>query len=277
MRLCRILLLPALAVLALVIPTAPAASAAQVIPGFEVVCFYSHTLEDDPIVFPGLPGAAHSHDFLGNRSVNASSTTESLRRGSTNCRNPADTAAYWTPVLYQDGRAVHPDRLHAYYRWGNVPTVERIQPFPAGLKIIAGDAQATGPQSTQVIGWGCGVPGAPLQNHPVSCGAGQKIVLNIFFPNCWDGTRFDSPDHRSHMAYSRHGSCPASHPVIVPRLTQSLGYPITSATGITLSSGAYYTAHADFWNTWNQPALEQLVRGCINAGRQCGPVTGPVS
>ena len=28
-------------------------------------CGYSHPLTDDPIVFPGQPGASHFHDFFG--------------------------------------------------------------------------------------------------------------------------------------------------------------------------------------------------------------------
>ena len=27
--------------------------------------------------------------------------------------------------------------------------------------------------------------------------------------------------------------------------------------------------HADFWNTWNQARLEQLVSNCVNAGKKC--------
>src|SRR5207302_6794130 len=30
--------------------------------GFIVLCDYSHTLSDDPIVYPQQPGASHSHD-----------------------------------------------------------------------------------------------------------------------------------------------------------------------------------------------------------------------
>jgi hypothetical protein len=78
-------------------------SAASVIPGFQVNCFYSHRLKDDPIVFPGTPGAAHMHDFFGNRSTDAFSTTASLRAASTNCQNSDDKSGYWAPTLYSRG------------------------------------------------------------------------------------------------------------------------------------------------------------------------------
>src|SRR3569833_4220603 len=33
---------------------------------FQVNCSPSHHQPDDPIVFPGLPGASHDHTFIGN-------------------------------------------------------------------------------------------------------------------------------------------------------------------------------------------------------------------
>jgi hypothetical protein len=250
----------------------PSATSATVIPGFEIFCFYSHTAKDDPIVDPGMPGGAmHLHDFAGNTSTSATSTEAGLRSSKSNCQLSADTAAYWTPVLYSHGRAVHPDRLHSYYRAGNLNVVSKIRPIPAGLKMIAGDVKSTTAQPINVIGWNCGVQGAALYSHPISCHTGQKVVLHIFFPNCWDGVHLDSADHKSHMAYSHNGACPTSHPIAIPRVTEDYGYPILDGRAITLSSGSYLTAHADFWNTWNQTVMNRLTRDCINAGRQCGP------
>lgn len=250
------------------------ASATSTIPGFEVFCFYSHTLKDDPIVSPGEPGQSmHIHDFAGNLSTNADSTVAELQASKSNCQLPQDTAAYWTPELISHGKVIHADRLHSYYRWGTIADVANIAPMPSGLKLVAGNSMATSAQSTSVVGWNCGVQGQQQYDHPISCRSGQKIVQHFFFPNCWDGVNLDSPDHTSHMAYSYNGTCPASHPVAVPRLTEDYGYPITDATQLTLSSGSYLTAHADFWNTWNQAAMVALTKACINKGRQCGPVT----
>ena len=38
---------------------------------------------------------------------------------------------------------------------------------------------------------------------------------------------------------------------------------------LTLSSGPYYTLHADFWNTWIQAKLNQLVETCLNQHVRC--------
>jgi hypothetical protein len=53
------------------------------------------------------------------------------------------------------------------------------------------------------------------------------IRATIIFPSCWDGVTLDSPDHRSHVAYSPGSSglgglagdkCPSTHPVRIPQV-----------------------------------------------------------
>src|SRR4051794_15498776 len=84
------------------------------VPLFIVHCAFSHRAMDDPIVHPGMPGAAHSHDFFGNTTTNAYSTLQSLRAGSTTCDIPGDTAAYWMPTVYDGGIAIQPQRVTVY-------------------------------------------------------------------------------------------------------------------------------------------------------------------
>ena len=76
------------------------------------------------------------------------------------------------------------------------------------------------------------------------------------------------------MAYPFAGACPADHPVVLPKLTLTVVYPITDGKGASLSSGDATTLHADFWNTWQQAALEQEVANCLNAGLVCGELQG---
>src|SRR5262245_35670801 len=47
---------------------------------FRFICNVSHLLPDDPIVYPGRPGASHLHVFFGNTMANAYSTYETLRK-----------------------------------------------------------------------------------------------------------------------------------------------------------------------------------------------------
>jgi hypothetical protein len=103
------LLLP----LALLAPApAQGASSGQ----FVLRCTYSHTLADDPIVFPNQPGASHLHDFFGNKPFDAFSTVNSLLKGETRpCRIPSDTAGYWAPTPSLSGKQLRPPVMRIYY------------------------------------------------------------------------------------------------------------------------------------------------------------------
>jgi uncharacterized protein DUF1996 len=233
-------------------------------------CAFSHMAKDDPIVFPGIAGVSHDHTFVGNVSTNASSTLQSLRGAATTCRRPGETAAYWIPTLLQAGAPVAPTGATIYYRRR---TNDRIRPFPPGFKMIAGDGRATAAQSLRTTFWNCGVEGgvAPTSSVP-TCPGGRmtSLRLHVRFPDCWDGRNIDSADHKSHVAYSMGRRCPADHPVAVPSIEVIFRYPIAGGPDVTLSSGGQYSAHADFFNAWNQGSLTRLVNGCLNAFRHCG-------
>src|SRR4051794_40399916 len=78
-------------------------------------CAFSHRAPDDPIVFPGRPGASHDHTFLGAKTTDAYSTDASLRASQTTCKRRGETAAYWVPPLVSAGKAVFPAATSAYY------------------------------------------------------------------------------------------------------------------------------------------------------------------
>jgi hypothetical protein len=244
----------------------------------QVVCRFSHTNSDDPIVSPRRPGAAHQHDFFGNTSTNAFSTVSSLTGKPTTCSRAGDTAAYWVPSLLNNGRRVVPGRVIAYYRTSGIRNIASIRPFPRGLKMIAGSSTATAsnPQPTRITNWNCGNGVDGTANLPSSCPntAEDTLRLRVEFPNCWNGRTLDSPDHKSHMAYAGAGGssgCPISHPVAVPALSVNFRYQISgSLSGVRLSSGGVYSGHADFFNSWDQSVLARLVHDCLNAGRVCG-------
>ncbi len=249
-----------------------------------VNCPYSHTLTDDPIVFPNQSGMSHSHEFMGSTDTKASSTESSMRGAATTCGLDGDTAGYWVPTLSQNGTAIHPvdkqpglkgatSSQNIYYR---SPTGRAVQPIPPGLRMISGNAKATNaaenPRLGRDIWWGCSdnSVSAKLLAPPPSCPEGI-MTLHVHFPDCWNGTTLDSADHISHMAWSSQGRCPTSHPVLIPEVTIRLEWVVGATTGdITLASGAPYTIHGDFWNTWDQPTLDGLTATCINASKDCG-------
>ena len=52
--------------------------------------------------------------------------------------------------------------------------------------------------------------------------------------------------------------------VALPRLSFNVHYRLSSLTGLSLASGSIDSAHADFFNAWNQAALAALVQRNLN-------------
>jgi hypothetical protein len=250
-------------------PAAPNLGSLQGV-NFVGSCAFSHMAMDDPIVSPGQPGASHDHSFVGNTTTNAFSTLRTLRAGSTTCKRAGETAAYWMPTVLLNGGMVTPQSATIYYRR---KTLAPLKAFPPGFKLIAGDRQATAPQGMRITFWNCGAASTVAASSTVPTCPNtrtESLRLHVNFPNCWDGRRLDSPDHKSHMAYSDRGTCPATHPVALPAISLIFRYAITGGPGVTLSSGGQYSGHADFFNAWRQGTLASLVKGCLNALRHCG-------
>jgi len=287
MRLQRktVLLLASMA-LALLLASGTAVYAAET-SVFSVQCLSTHQLADDPIVYPGVSGAAHMHEFIGNPSTNANSTFDSMRaaQGRVKCDTQSDTGGYWVPALHKpDGTRV--PVLHGFFYYRGPAGVEQI---PPGLKMIAGGDTLNPPQPTATqksLSWSC-VDSGPFFAQPPNCSKpgvngvpksatnGKPIRAHIHFPNCWDGVNLDSPDHRSHMAYwtTSGRTCPSSHPVRIPKIQFHIVWNIKNGTGTYLSSDhdapGGTTLHADFWNTWDQAVLRDAVTTCINGNLDC--------
>ena len=280
--------------------------------GWLLTCALSHRLPDDPITAPGQRGGAHMHDFTGNASIDANSTLKSMEdpannavadkfnggqvKSGTSCNmstydggTAGDTAAYWRPTLYANGQPVTStvkDQL--YYRAKTLSGT--FSPIPQDARIIVGSHAATSVATNPAlveehIYWECnGDSDEHYQTPPNHC---SSILENVVFPSCWDGRAMD---HRGlhgtdnqHFTYPDDSACPAAYPVQMPQLSEKFKYDHIP-TGATLSFSAdpgmaglmpTYTAHADFWNTWNPVAMQYLVTNCLNAHISCG--TNPVT
>ena len=254
------------------IPAGPQGAVGQ----FVVECAWSHSGFDDPIVHPGHAGASHRHDFFGNTTTDAQSEYESLLAGDTTCRQRLDTAAYWVPSLLDTrGAPIEPLGSTAYYRAGVGADPATVQPYPPGLMMVAGDAGATSPSPISIIAWSCGT-GGMREPAPPPCSATVGPRLLVTFPDCWDGALLDTEDHRSHVAYSHDGQCDDDHPVAIPQLQFAVDYPAIADDPATLSlaSGSFDTAHADFWNAWDQDKLVDDVTLCLQRDIVCGVSEG---
>jgi hypothetical protein len=261
----RILIAPALVAVLLAMPAlAQAGGKAE----FLADCPFSHRAAADPIVHPGHRRAGHLHDFFGNRSTSGRSTNASLRRGRTTCTPRADRSAYWVPTLFVRGRPLTPSQVTIYY------TVEpalapKLQPFPAGLRMIAGNPRERGRVPGAPNVWGC-LGGGASSETIVRCPAGSALELILNFPDCWDGRRADSRDHRSHMAYSTAATCPRTHPVAVPQVQFKIRWPTRGGRRVSLSTGPGYSAHGDVMNGWSRRALQARIDACLKPVVKCG-------
>lgn len=255
--------------------------AADALAEFSVLCTPTHQLADDPIVYPGQPGAAHMHQFIGNPSTNAYSTFESMRaaQASVRCELHNDTGGYWVPTLHKpDGTLVPVKHTFFYYRGP-----AGVAQMPQGLKMLAGGDTRYPPNpsgSQRSLSWACS-DSSPFYTQPPDCTSVNKFFrAHIHFPSCWDGWQLDSPDHRSHMKYPTSGRCPSTHPVRVPKISYHVVYNLQNGKGTYLSSDhdvlgapAGTQLHADFWNTWDQVVLQKAVTKCINANKSCKRLT----
>lgn len=248
---------------------------------FTVDCEFSHRAPDDPIVYPGEPGASHMHDFFGAAGTDASSTARSLEGGRTTCEDHADTAAYWAPTLYDGATPIQPTRIRAYYRAAVGADVTEVQPPPFGLEVLAGDmhrAAGDWPDLDQVA-WGCGFRPRTLHHTPpTDCTVASPLTLRLVFADCWNGHDVRSADHRSHVAYSTNGVCPTDHPVPILQVQVSVEYPVWKPTAVaasprsedlTIASGAFEGSHGDFFNSWNPERLADHTTLCVREKANC--------
>ncbi len=278
---------------------------------FTINCTPTHYLEEDPIVYPGKnspPAIAHMHEFFGAKDIRGDSTMLDIISKPNSCTVQADRSAYWTPAVYQGTRLIPASSNKFYYKAGelNPATTDFVQ-MPFGLQMIAGKATAT--SSCDIIpqaGSWYKYPfqeNAPKVTHPhiattARCGnmfnlsanpppstlnpngLPEKLQLEIRFPQCWNGTHLWLPN-TAHMTYAVNGRCPASHPKPLMQVQYNLGYHgVTSTSNLTLSSGEWYTYHADFINGWRPETLRKLTEACpfnpvpleteYRAGRYCG-------
>ena len=234
---------------------------------FSVFCDFSHSRRQDPIVAPGPHRRSeHEHVFFGNRSTSSDSSYRSMRKASTSCRLRQDTAGYWVPALIdRAGREVKPHGALVYYRSVGALADKNIRAFPKDFRMISDDYH-----------FHCGEDrnSSPV---PVDCSnvsRSKLLKMTVVFPSCWNGRRLDSKDHMGHVAFPTGKGCPKTHPVELPRLAIIAMFQVQDARGYTVSSGDPSSTHADFWNTWRQKTLRNLVQRCLGRGvdELCGQV-----
>lgn len=282
----------------------PVSGVPDVVGAFRFVCAPGHLLYDDPAVFPGQPGRSHLHQFFGNTGANAFSTYESLRTtGDSTCNNILNRSAYWIPAMLDGkGNVVRPDYVAIYYKRRPVddPLCMKIAAkgcadLPRGLRYVFGYDMVTGTTPTGGGHFNCDGPGAvsghfrTIPEAAKGCPSGARLGAVIGSPECWDGKRLDSPNHRDHMANpayigQAYPQCPASHPYLVPAFTLGAWYAVDDARadGWSLSSDAMpmpdgtihkmtpgSTLHGDWFGAWDDAVMKLWTDNCINKLLNC--------
>jgi hypothetical protein len=251
---------------------------------FTDTCTLTKTLPNDPIMMPGMTGMSMQHDFFGNPAVDASSVSKDLVGGSSSCSTSADASAYWTPVVYQNGKALEPRSTLVYWR-APAASASSVKTMPAGMSMIAGNEAATKSQSDRIIDWTCtpstGDPAPARSDAPHDCGTGF-LRLVITFANCWDGHSLGGKGQANVVYQDASGACPSSHPVQIPQIVLHIAYPTSTADGLTLSigptqTGPTITGHADFMMGWTQPRMDADVAACIDTQTRCGRTSGALA
>lgn len=243
----------------------------------------------DPIISPGSV-SMHTHSITGPSSFDQSSTFESLRAADcTTCTVQEDRSAYWVPQLYyvrSDGQyqaVKQVGGVTVYYLQRGTPNADgKYRAFPAGLHMIAGNPFRRSYDASDIeqeqIGFSClgGTGYTKTLQGMSNCPNGLRA--EIFFPNCWDGVNLDSPDHKSHMAYSGkdgNGACPSSHPVKLISIFFEAMWDINAFAGgwwngtsapFVFAQGdpTGYGSHGDFLSGWNESFLQSAIDTCTN-------------
>jgi len=201
----------------------------------------------DPLVSPGMLPSPHTHQIIGGNSFNLTMdpvTYDPAKLSTcTSCTYSEDFSNYWTASLYfkspENGsysrvpqfanQGLQQDGGMTVYYMNYGAKNGKLTSFPVGFRMLAGDPTTTKSQRASIchrcLGNGEGF--APCDSKDSAelptkfCPKG--IRATIIFPSCWDGKNLDSPDHKSHVAYSNSGglgtpNCPSSHPVNIPQV-----------------------------------------------------------
>lgn len=264
--------------------------------GFRIICFLAGINHDDPLVFPGKPGATHTHTYFGAKGVNAFTTPEMLSAMPSTCQGgKVNHSAYWTPALIDTatGAVVPPLYNMVYYKTGyNGIRPDQVRTIPNGLRMIAGNAKNSekrGPIVHKCVGKDplTGVENQQAGVDIPDCAVGTTLLAEVAFPQCvavdaYGEPVLDSPDHKAHVAYTvprpdlgafaKYGRwCPLTHPYPIPEVRFVINYPKVTEAGQTkrwrYSSDMYDPAlpsgrsfHGDYIKMWDDTAWDSLMR-----------------
>ncbi len=270
---------------------------------FRVACEFSHFAYDDPLVFPGQPGASHLHTFFGNTDTNAFSTADSiLNTGGATCNGQElNRTAYWVPALFDSSGNVRiPERLVVYYK-GEGLANGKAEPYPTGAAMIAkvdlntvdngrGGAMgkfsfncsdnysSNGGESANTM---VGCDGSKFQKEYGASDPHVVLEMNVKFPQCWNGK---DPSNPANYAAPTEGgwyysNCTGEFNRTLTNLEYFVDYPVeqgentadwflssdVDATSKALKPGPRGASnHADWMSGWHGATNKLWIDNCVN-------------
>lgn len=269
---------------------------------FRAACEFSHFAYDDPLVYPGKPGASHLHMFFGNTEANAYTTYESLiNSGSSTCNGQElNRTGYWAPAMFDgDGNVRVPERIVVYYKGENLAR-GRSEVYPPGAAMIANDnlnvlPKEQGGAGGVRLGFLCTDNFSPNTDNGsqtmADCDGSRfgsdpnrprwtVLEVSIKFPQCWNGedpsdwTNFSPPVGDWYVS-----RCEGDYNRTFPNLEYFINYRVEAGertAGWFLASDvdpvsfalgddpAGSTVHADWWGGWHPQINRMWIDNCVN-------------
>lgn len=286
--------------------------AGDTVGSFRFICNAGQVNGDDSLIAFGIKGGApHPHQAYGNKAWRYDSTYSSLRTsGTSTCAGILNRTGYWLPALISNGRVLKFDRVVIYYKrhgknsqWcvaGSAKVGDCVG-IPNGLNMIFGWDPVTGEAPTGsrqykcIVGTGSANRG-PFESDMVSaaskCQIGDGFVTLISAPECWDGVRLDSANHRDHVAYrldNGQGKCPSTHPKLIPHFQAQTVYVVDRyldrSGAWNPSMNTWYFScdkmagmvtkrpgtcvHQDYAEAWNPRVKKAWTDNCIDRVLSC--------
>lgn len=208
-------------------------------------------------------------------------------------------------MMTPSGKVVMPNFISIYYKRqpATDPSCKKegiaCVPLPRGLRYVFGHdmSNPTAKSQADFICDNNGVAVGPFNTIPEIakvCPVGAKLGARLSSPSCWNGRDLDSPDHRSHMAYTSYGDwgyskCPATHPYVVPTFTLGAYYEtdesLDRSGDMSPNAKTWYlssdrmagmpwqtpgsTLHADWFGAWEDSVMKMWEDNCINLLLSC--------
>jgi hypothetical protein len=267
---------------------------------FRASCEFSHFGYDDPLVFPGQPGASHLHMFFGNTDVNAHTTHQSLiDSGSSTCNGQElNRTGYWVPAMFDgQGNVRVPERIVVYYK-GEGLSRGNSEVYPPGAAMIATtnldaapvDQGGTGGKkltflctdnfSTNTGNGAQSMPNCDGSTYGSGAGAWTVLEMNVKFPQCWNGENPADWNNFAPPGGDWYGSyCTGEFDRNLPNMEYFVNYRVDpgestadwflssdvdpTSFGTAKATGGS-TSHGDWWGGWHPEVNRMWIDNCVN-------------